>query len=38
MKQLSKWLELEAMDKKKVENVTPPVAKMVPVSLLIGPS
>ncbi|KAF9454782.1 cysteine proteinase [Macrolepiota fuliginosa MF-IS2] len=31
MKQLSKWLELEAMDKKKIETVTPAVAKMAPV-------
>lgn len=31
MKQLNKWLELEAMDKKKLESVTPAIAKMVPV-------
>ncbi|KAJ3568744.1 hypothetical protein NP233_g5517 [Leucocoprinus birnbaumii] len=31
MKQLNKWLELEAMDKKGIESVTPAISKMAPV-------
>lgn len=33
MKQLNKWLQLEAADKKNIPNAAGAVAKMVPVSL-----
>lgn len=33
MKQLNRWLELEAMDKKGRESVTPAITKMTPVYL-----
>lgn len=33
MKQLNKWLELEAMDKKKLESVVPAITKLAPVRL-----
>jgi len=33
MKQLNKWLELEAMDKKKLESVVPAITKLAPVCL-----
>jgi len=31
MKQLNKWLELEAMDKKNLESVIPAITKLAPV-------
>jgi hypothetical protein len=36
MKQLNKWLELEAIDKKKVGDVTLAITKMVPVCLSLN--